>query len=250
MTGLWGKLGWPLAVGASVAAHGAAALWLSGQSSPQREGDKAEPPAIMVAFVPPPAEPPALDLPVPPAPLQPLALDSPPEVSNADPVAQPERSMPAPIAKAEPAPKADTAPPAPKTAKAKAEKPKAPKTAGKPKEKAKPKAKVEAPAAEAAPKVAKAGAAAGNKKWASKIRSRIERKKSYPAAAKGASGVVSVHIRIAASGALAGVKLTGSSGNAALDAAALKAVKSAAPFPAAPAGSSGAEFSLNMDFRQ
>lgn len=250
MTRLWGKLGWPVAIAASLGAHGAAALWLSAQEVPVREGDMAEPPAIMVAFVPPPAEPPALDLPEPPALLQPPPPDSPAELISPEPVAEPAalpEPPPAPTAKADPAPKAEAAPAKPKPkATAKANTPKA----AKPAEKAKRKPKAEAPAAGAAPKVAKAGNAAGTKKWAAKIRSRIERKKSYPSAAKGASGVVSVHIRVAASGALAGVKVTRSSGNAALDAAALKAVKSAAPFPAAPAGSDGAAFSLKMDFRQ
>lgn len=263
MTGLSGKLSWlvwPIAIGTSLAAHAAAAVWLTGQDGPQRDGDPDDAPAILVAFVPAPApaEPPRMVLPQAPAALEPGEPDSAPDLPAVDPVTLPEpaKPLPEPPKRTEAPPKADAAPaaaPKPKemavAAKPKDPKPKE-KPEAKPTEKAKPAPKAKPAAAGAASKTAKAGNPAGNKKWASKIRSRIERKKSYPAAAQGAAGSVKVRLRIAASGALGGVTVVGSSGNAALDAAALKAVTSAAPFPAAPAGSDGAEFSLTMTFQQ
>lgn len=71
--------------------------------------------------------------------------------------------------------------------------------------------------------------------WGAAIRARVERRKSYPADARGASGAVTVRLTVSGGGALVGVALAASSGNAALDQAALRAVQAAAPFPAAPA---------------
>lgn len=68
--------------------------------------------------------------------------------------------------------------------------------------------------------------------WGSGIRTAIERKKRYPRGTN-ASGSVTVSLTVSRAGKLLGVKLVKSSGVAALDNAALKAVK-AARFPAAP----------------
>ena len=253
---------WAGALCASLAAHAAAALWLTQSEPAQREGDIAAPPVIEVAYVPAPKplDAPALAEPTaPPAP-EPAQLEpQDTELPQPDPAATHPTEVPAlapqGAAPSSEKPQADQ-PPAPPPAKPKAkQKAKTPEPKPKPKQTAKtdapakkPKAAAPAPAAPAAKP--KAGSAAGNRNWAAKIRSRIERKKSYPTAAKGASGVVKVHIRVAASGVLTSAKVTGSSGNAALDAAALASVKRAAPFPPAPAGSEGAEFSLNMEFRK
>lgn len=86
--------------------------------------------------------------------------------------------------------------------------------------------------------------------WGGEIRSRIERRKSYPRAAGGAAGTVQVAIRVGADGRLQALGLAQSSGNAALDQAALDAVQRAGRFPAAPAGLGGEarSFTLPMAF--
>ena len=72
--------------------------------------------------------------------------------------------------------------------------------------------------------------------WGATIRSRIERRKSYPGAAGGASGPVGLSLTVSREGALIAAAVGRSSGNAALDAAALAAVRRAGGFPAAPQG--------------
>lgn len=71
--------------------------------------------------------------------------------------------------------------------------------------------------------------------WSASIQTRIARHQSYPAGNHG-EGRVKVHMVIYRSGHLGDVKLAASSGRPALDAAALQAVRRAAPFPPAPAG--------------
>ena len=80
--------------------------------------------------------------------------------------------------------------------------------------------------------------------WGSKVRARINRKVALPA--DSAPGTVKVRLEIAASGALLAVGIAQSSGQAALDAAALKAVKSAAPFARAPKGLSEPSYSFSL----
>ena len=72
--------------------------------------------------------------------------------------------------------------------------------------------------------------------WGAAVKARVERRKSYPAAARGATGSATVRLTVAASGALLDVSLAASSGDAVLDQAAVRAVQAAAPFPAAPQG--------------
>lgn len=86
--------------------------------------------------------------------------------------------------------------------------------------------------------------------WGASIRARIERSKLYPASAQGARGRATVRLIVTRAGDLAGVSLTKSSGNAALDRAALEAVKRAGRFPAAPPGltSSVYTFALPIQF--
>lgn len=84
--------------------------------------------------------------------------------------------------------------------------------------------------------------------WGAKVRSRINRKLMVP---KGtAPGRAKVRVTIAPSGALLAVEIVESSGQPALDAAALKAAKSAAPFPRAPKGLSDASYSFTVPIRQ
>lgn len=88
--------------------------------------------------------------------------------------------------------------------------------------------------------------------WGASIRAKIERRKRYPMAADGASGTVTVRLTITRSGALADLSIAASSGNAALDEAALKAVRAAGRFPAAPEGLSqdSTSFTLPMRFER
>jgi len=71
-------------------------------------------------------------------------------------------------------------------------------------------------------------------KWGATIRTRIERRKSYPTAAGRASGSVGLALRVGRDGTLQAASVHRSSGHAALDAAALAAVQRAGKFPAAP----------------
>jgi protein TonB len=71
--------------------------------------------------------------------------------------------------------------------------------------------------------------------WSSAIQSRIARHQRYPSGNHG-EGKVKVQMVIYRSGQLGDVTLAASSGRPALDAAALDAVRQAAPFPPAPDG--------------
>lgn len=80
------------------------------------------------------------------------------------------------------------------------------------------------------------------RRWGAKIHARIARQFSYPRAAGGAEGTAMLRVTVEATGQLAGVLIVRSSGNDAIDAAAVKAVKSARRFPAAPPGVAGQSF--------
>ena len=86
--------------------------------------------------------------------------------------------------------------------------------------------------------------------WGAQIRRKIERRKRYPSGARGASGTVTLRIAVSRAGALRGVSVARSSGHNALDKAALRAVKAARRFPAAPNGltNSSYSFTLAMQF--
>ena len=106
--------------------------------------------------------------------------------------------------------------------------------------------------ASAAPRAAAAASGtspAALSQWGGAIRNSIERGKRYPRGTR-ASGVVRLSIRVGTNGALAGVAIAGSSGDAALDRAALTAVQRAR-LPAAPNGvATGSQtFTLPMTFR-
>ena len=83
--------------------------------------------------------------------------------------------------------------------------------------------------------------------WGAAIRARVERRKRHPAGA--ASGTVTVRLVVTAAGALAGVSVAKSSGNPALDAAAVAAVQGAGAFPPAPAGLPGGSHSFTLPMR-
>ena len=82
--------------------------------------------------------------------------------------------------------------------------------------------------------------------WGATIRSRIERRKSYPSAARGASGSVTVRLTVSRLGQLASVSVAQSSGHPSLDQAAVRAVTAAGKFPAAPKGLTEASYSFTL----
>lgn len=73
-------------------------------------------------------------------------------------------------------------------------------------------------------------------RWGGQVRAAIERRKRYPTDARGISGTAVVRITVGRDGSLRGLALALSSGSAALDQAALRAVQAARSFPPAPAG--------------
>ncbi|MFC3614184.1 TonB family protein [Lutimaribacter marinistellae] len=81
--------------------------------------------------------------------------------------------------------------------------------------------------------------------WGAKIRARIERAKRYPRGTN-ASGQVSLAISIGRDGQLQGVSIRRSSGNGALDKAAVDAVRRAGRFPAAPKDLPGNSFAFSL----
>ena len=192
-------------------------------------------------------------------------MPEPASLASAIPTALPAAEPPSPVPEPMPEPVAQKpAAPAPKAIKPKAPAPvaEAPRQT-KPETKtakaevpAKPVHQAAEPAAAPAPQPAAQSAAksdpaasAGEAKalkadWGSKVRARINRKVALPA--DSAPGTVKVRLEIAASGALLAVGIAQSSGQAALDAAALKAVKSAAPFARAPKGLSEPSYSFSL----
>ena len=254
------RLIWPATLALSLGAHAGLALWLMQVPLGQVPGPGVE--AIEVVLV---AAEPA------PAPMEdpaPLAQPQPDPLPNPQPVALPEDVAPAETpdapdlaevaapdalpALALPEVQADAAPIVTPRPRVKAETKPAPKPAVKPtKPAAKPEVKPEAraaakPAAAAPAATARAGGGSRDS-WMADARRKIERRKRYPSAARGATGTVTLAVSVAASGALSGVSVAGSSGNAALDEAAASAVRRAAPFkPSA----SGYNFTVPMVFNR
>ncbi|MDR7123954.1 TonB family protein [Pseudotabrizicola sp. 4114] len=85
--------------------------------------------------------------------------------------------------------------------------------------------------------------------WGASVRARVERRKRYPSAARGASGTVTVRLTVSRAGALTGVGIAKSSGNAALDEAAISAVRQAGKFAAAPKGLTDASYSFTLPMK-
>lgn len=210
--------------------------------------------------------PPVAALPAPP-PAPPAAAPPPPETPAPD--ALPDLPDPAPapavadtaplppMARTDaPPPLADPAPPAPVADPALADaRPRARPDRARPVQPAKSHS-TDAPAAETAssqpPSTAqsRAGAQDARAQWGAAIRKKVERRKAYPKAARGARGEVVVKMTVSRSGALEAVAIARSSGNDALDQAALTAVRRTGGFPAAPDQVTGDRqvFSLPMQF--
>lgn len=87
-------------------------------------------------------------------------------------------------------------------------------------------------------------------RWGASIRAKVQKRNSYPKAAKGATGTVTLRLKVARGGALQSVSIAGSSGNQTLDAAAVQAVKRAGKFSAAPKELTDASygFTLQLEF--
>ena len=81
--------------------------------------------------------------------------------------------------------------------------------------------------------------------WSGRVRAAVERRKSYPRAAGRATGVAVIRISVSGAGALQGLALAQSSGNALLDEAALNAAR-AARYPVAPDVLGGGVFTFNL----
>ncbi|MEM7522289.1 MAG: TonB family protein [Pseudomonadota bacterium] len=88
---------------------------------------------------------------------------------------------------------------------------------------------------------ASSGGAELAKIWGGRIRREVERKKTYPRSLR-RSGSVLIAMTVERGGRLMQAKIQESSGSDGLDAAAMTAVKAAAPYVAAPAGLSGTSF--------
>lgn len=81
--------------------------------------------------------------------------------------------------------------------------------------------------------------------WGGQIMARIERSRPR---VRG-TGQVGVNLRLSPDGQLSGLSVARSSGDPALDAAALSAVRGAGRFPAAPEGLTEASYSFSVPIR-
>ncbi|UYV36846.1 TonB family protein [Rhodobacteraceae bacterium D3-12] len=81
--------------------------------------------------------------------------------------------------------------------------------------------------------------------WGGRIRAKIERSKRYPRGAKKRGRVV-LRLSISPSGSVRGVSIARSSGNSALDKAAIAAVRRAGRMPRAPKGLNNASYRFNL----
>jgi periplasmic protein TonB len=96
------------------------------------------------------------------------------------------------------------------------------------------------------------GGSGASSKYPGQVQVRVNRASRYPSAAKGSDGEAYVTFTVAANGGVSRLNLSRSSGNAALDDAALAAVERAAPFPPIPedAGRSSWTFTVPVAFRK
>ena len=96
------------------------------------------------------------------------------------------------------------------------------------------------------------GGSGASSKYPGQVQVRVSRATRYPASAKGSKGEAYVTFTVAADGDVSRLKLSRSSGNAALDDAALASVERAAPFPPIPedAGRSSWTFTVPVAFRK
>ncbi|WP_156882901.1 TonB family protein [Rhodovulum sp. P5] len=86
-------------------------------------------------------------------------------------------------------------------------------------------------------------------KWGAGIRARVERRKRYPRAAGRAAGTVTIALTVAPDGRLQSAHIARTSGHPALDAAALGAVRAAAPFARAAKGLTDSSYRFTLPIR-
>ena len=110
------------------------------------------------------------------------------------------------------------------------------------------KSEAESAAAPGAPALSAAAEGKLMTGWGVKIRARIDRAKSYPRAerAAGVTGTVMLRVSVPPSGQVVAVAVARSSGNAALDEAAVKAVRKAGRLPKAPKGLAEASYQFKL----
>ncbi|KQQ81168.1 energy transducer TonB [Aureimonas sp. Leaf324] len=233
---------------------------------------EAAPPAAPAVEAPEPAEEPQETPPEPlppepepePPPPEPIAPppepDLPPPVEEPPPVVDPE-PLPEPPAEPQPepppavetpaeavinapVPRARPRPPEPRREVAE-RRPERPREAERPRERERPRTErrqAAAPASSASRAAPEASqgqrvrSSVSPARWQSQVSARLNRFKRTPRG--GGAGTVRVSFTITASGAATGIRLSGSSGNPALDEAALSLVRRASPFPAPPEGGS------------
>lgn len=83
-------------------------------------------------------------------------------------------------------------------------------------------------------------------RYPSQVVGKLRRALRYPGGAHGASGDVQVQFVVSANGQASGIRLVQSSGNAAIDQAALDTVRRAAPFPPIPDGANRSEWAFTV----
>lgn len=82
--------------------------------------------------------------------------------------------------------------------------------------------------------------------WGGRLRQKVDRARRYPSGADGQTGKVTLRLSVAASGRVLGMSVLRSSGIAALDTAAVDAVRRAGRLPQAPNGLSAASYDFNL----
>lgn len=223
----------------------------------------ASPPAEPAATIPPPASAPPVE--PPPAPVEPTPQPEAAQKAPQEPIATPPSpapplsptapELPAPLPApppARPQPPPQTAPPQPRAsqlAKPRAEPPRAAPARAPTTAPAEPRLNKQQPAA---PLKAAAPAASGAEiaAYQGAVAARLSAVKRYPEAARERAphGVAIVSFSIGATGQAAGISLSQSAGDAALDAEAIATVRRASPFPPPPSGAPRT-FSAPLSFR-
>lgn len=263
-------LRWVLAALVVVSAHGSLA-WFALSWRPNEAAAGAPEPAVMIelAAVSVAPEAPPEELPPAPQPTQTEPEPPPPDPPPPEPIKDPEPPPPEPEPEPEPIKQPEpeiklpelpqlpdaaavlAPPPPPEPEKPKVEpKPKPPKPRvverRKPVEREKPRAREAAapppsPAPAAAPSSAPIGSTAtpsiSNASWRGMLIAHLNRYKRFPPGAR--TGTVQVAFSIDRGGRVLSARLTGSSGDAALDEEAVSMVRRASPVPAPPSGIGG-----------
>lgn len=206
------------------------------EAVPEAEAPRVSSPAAAPLPVPRAGAGPGLSLPAPDAP---KAVDMTPPKPQPKPQPTPK---PKPAAQPKPEPKPKPAQPAPKSK---------PASAGSAGQKAAGSGKTGTAGRSGTQNQAASGAKAQAliARWGASIRNRIERKKHLPGSAAGRGGTVVLRVVVGRDGRLRGVSVLRSSGVGALDQAAVRAVKRAGRFPAAPKGLSQASYTFSLPIR-